>query len=349
MVHEHRSVVMTRTDDVVERWFASKRERACVPATIVQYRWIVRRALAFLATDGRTTDPSAWTVEDARWLRHRLKEDPWQLSILADLARFSRNTVFHEVGLPRPRQPTRVRWLREEQVRGLLEVTRNDPLLRLVILFGLGQGLRRIEWLRLRVGDIDLAGNRLLVRGKGRAEEKRVWMGLHPALPTAIHDYLEWRNRRFQRYLRRFPHTPLPEELFIHRNGQRYVPYGKGGTSRWMNILQRRLAARGITVKLSTHMLRRSGATLMERTLLRNPELARDGVYRAVQGFLRHESIATTMRYLEADPSRQAAAMQAFADSLPWADPVPPPEAAALGRARARRPEPAERFRSGGR
>jgi hypothetical protein len=37
-----------------------------------------------------------------------------------------------------------------------------------------------------------------------------------------------------------------------------------------------------------------------------------------VQGFLRHESIATTMRYIEPDPSRQPAAMRALADALPW-------------------------------
>lgn len=199
-----------------------------------------------------------------------------------------------------------------------MDVTRADRRLRLVLLLGLGQGLRRVEWLRLQVGDIDLDSNRLLVRGKGRGQEKRVWMGMHPALAPALRDYLWWRGRRVQRYLRKYPLTPVPPELFIHRRGERLIPYGEGGANRWMLILQRRLAARGILVKLSTHMLRRSGATLLERTLLQSPDSARDGVYRTVQGFLRHESIATTMRYLEADPARQAAAMQAFANALPW-------------------------------
>jgi len=143
-------------------------------------------------------------------------------------------------------------------------------------------------------------------------------MTMHPALPAALRDYLWWRNRRVQRFLRRSPLTPVPEELFLHRRGERLIPYGEGGANRWMVILQRRLAAKGLSVKLSTHMLRRSGATLLERTLLHSPDASRDGVYRAVQGFLRHESIATTMRYLEADPARQAAAMEAFAQALPW-------------------------------
>ncbi|MCI4351808.1 MAG: hypothetical protein L3K14_00235 [Thermoplasmata archaeon] len=103
------------------------------------------------------------------------------------------------------------------------------------------------------------------------------------------------------------------------------VPLGRAagaGVNRWMLILQRRPAARRIVVKLSIHALRRSGATLLERTLLRSPEASRDGVYRTVQGFLRHENIATRMRYLEPDPSCQAAAMRVIADELPWGEPA---------------------------
>ena len=304
--------------DIVPGWIAYKSDRGCQKETLRRYRWAVRRTSGFLRQVGRTTDPRRWSVEDARYLRHRLHDDPWQLSILADLARFSRNFVFNEVGLPPKPPPVRVRWLSEEQVQALVEVTRKDRLLRLVALLGLGQGLRRIEWLRLRVGDIDLPGNRLFVRGKGRGQPKRVWMPMHPALVPALQDYIGWRERKVSRWLRRFPLIPVPEELFVHRRGDHLIPYGTGGADRWMLILQRRLAARGVTVHLSTHMLRRSGATLLEKTLLGSPEASRDGVYRTVQGFLRHESIATTMLYLEANPARQAAAMRVFADALPW-------------------------------
>ncbi len=316
---------MVRRDDVVGRWYAAKRERGCHPDTIRRYQWVVRRALRFLRQAGRSPDPRKWRVEDGRWLRRRLRDDVWQLAVLADLARFSRNFVFNEVGLPRRGPPQRVRWLSEDAVRELIEVTRNDRKLRLVVLLGLGQGLRRIEWLRLQVGDIDFAANRLWVRGKGRSGGKRVWMTMHPSLAPALRDYLWWRNRGVQRFLRRAPLVPVPEELFVHRRGGRFVPYGEGGANRWMLILQRRLAVRGIPVHLSTHMLRRTGASLLERTLLRSPDAARDGVYRAVQGFLRHDNIATTMRYLEGDPARQAAAMEVFARALPWEGTADPP------------------------
>jgi integrase len=85
-----------------------------------------------------------------------------------------------------------------------------------------------------------------------------------------------------------------------------------------MLIIERRLAALGVIVKLSTHMLRRSGATFLEKTLLSSPGASKDGVYRSVQEFLRHENIATTMRYLERDPSRQRRAMEAFGNAFDW-------------------------------
>jgi integrase len=312
---------MDPRDDPVAAWIALKRERGCVAGTIVRYRWAVRRAQTFLRRAGRPPDPRAWTAEDARWLRRRFHDDPWRISLLAGLARFAGNFVFYEVGLPPKPPPRRVRWLTEEEAVALLEVTQRDRLLRLVALLGLGQGLRRVEWLRLRAADIDLNGRRLLVRGKGRGQPKIVWVPMHPALPEAFEGYLAWRDRRIRRHLRRHPLSPVPPELFLHRRGDRLIPYGEGGANRWMLILERRLAARGIRVKLSTHMLRRSGATLLEKTLLRSPEASRDGVYRSVQEFLRHESIATTMRYLEADPSRQRRALEAFGAAYDWGAP----------------------------
>jgi len=161
---------MVRRDDPVGRWYAAKRERGCQPDTVRRYRWVVRHATGLLRRAGRTPDPRRWTVNDGRWLRRHLHDDVWQLSVLADLARFSRNFVFNEVGLPRRGPPQRVRWLSEEAARALIEVTRNDRGLRLVVLLGLGQGLRRIEWLRLQVGDIDLDGTDCGFGGRGGAK-----------------------------------------------------------------------------------------------------------------------------------------------------------------------------------
>jgi integrase len=65
-------------------------------------------------------------------------------------------------------------------------------------------------------------------------------------------------------------------------------------------------------------MLRRSGATLLEEVLLASPRPSLDGVYRAIQSFLRHENLATTMRYLQENPARQRQALEQFGSALPW-------------------------------
>ena len=304
----------------VARWLEVKRDRGCLPATIAQYSWVAQRALGRLKTHRRSLNPARWSREDARFLRLELKDDPWQLAIVADLAKFHRNPVFQEVGLPRRGPTTRVRWLSEEQIRVALEETRDNPLLRVVALLGLGQGLRRIEWLRMRAEDLDLENQRMLVRGKGRGHPKLVWMPMHPALPAALREYLTQREKVLRRGRRRTPGAPVPPELLVHWRGGRPVPYGAGGANRWMRVIERRLRARGFAVKLSSHMLRRSAATLLERTLLRSPQASRDGVYRSIQEFLRHENLATTMRYLDSDPSRQRRAMEAFARALDWMD-----------------------------
>lgn len=251
------------------------------------------------------------------------------MSILADLAKFSGNAVFQEAGLPRPLPVRRIRWLTRNEAEAIIAVTKGDLRLRLVALLGIAQGLRRIEWLRLRVGDIDLAENRLLVRGKGRGGPKLVWMPLHPALPEALRSYLSFREQQVAAATLRSPAGSAAEELLVHPVRGALRPYSLSGADRWVAEIGRLLGARGVVCRLSSHMFRRSGATFLERALLDAPQSSRDGVYRVVQGFLRHENLATTMQYLEADPSRQARALGKFAEALPWGTSTPPPPGAA--------------------
>jgi len=304
--------------DPVDRWLRSKSNKGCLPRTLQRYRWAGNRTIQALGEANRTINPERWTTEDGVWLRRRFHDDPWQLWVVGDLARFHGSRAFLEIGLPHRGPPRHVRWMTEGTARAVFALTRADPKLRMIALLGLGQGLRRIEWIRLRVTDFDLGGNRLLVRGKGRGRPKLAWTTLHPAVPEALRDYLRIRAQIVRRFLRQAPVASVPEELFIHISDGRLRPYGIGGMDRWVFQIERKLADRGIHVKLSSHMFRRSAATFLERALLRSPEASRDGVYRTLQGFLRHENLATTMKYLEADPSLQERAMEAFAQALPW-------------------------------
>jgi integrase len=313
-----KSVSVPPTDDPLARWLLSKSNKGCLPKTIRRYRWAGERTIRALREANRASRPDRWTTEDGVWLRRRFHDEPWQLWVVADLARFHGSRAFGEIGLPHRGPPRHVRWMTEATARAVFDVTRADPKLRMIALLGLGQGLRRIEWIRLQVTDFDLEGNRLLVRGKGRARAKLAWTTLHPAVPDALRDYLRIRVQTVRRFLRQAPDASVPEELFVHVSHGRLRPYSIGGMDRWVFQIERKLAERGVHVKLSSHMFRRSAATFLERTLLRSPEASRDGVYRTLQGFLRHENLATTMKYLEADPTRQQRAMEAFAQALPW-------------------------------
>jgi integrase len=304
----------------VERWLNSKIALSCVPVTVSNYRRSANRALRELRSEGRPTNPRRWSIEDGIWLRQRYRAQPRFLRILADLAKFYGNRVFQEVGLPPSRPPTRVQWLTAETAQAIVRATRTDPRLRLLVLLGLAQGLRRVEWVRLQVSDIDLANDRLLVRGKGRAEPKLAWMALHPSLPAAFRAYLRIREAQVERYRRAHPTVLVSPELFVHPLRGALRPYSGAGVDRWVKIIEQRLHVIGIPGPLSSHMFRRSAATFLERTLLDSPEASRDGVYRAVQGFLRHKNLATTMKYLEADPSRERRAMEVFGAAFPLGD-----------------------------
>jgi integrase len=222
------------------------------------------------------------------------------VSVLSRIARYRGNFVFQEVGLP-PLKPThRVRWLSAEQTHALLDVTRKDRHLRLVLLLGLAQGLRRGEWVRLRMADVDLENTRLRIRGRSRTSPREEWVGMHPALPDAFRDYLWFRRRRVRRFLRQHPDSSVPEELFLHVRGGALSSYRPHATDKWVQILDRRLASRGMTVGLSTDMLRRRGAVLLEASLRELPEGSPEVTQRALQAFLRTETPRGTRNFLRA-------------------------------------------------
>jgi integrase len=110
----------------------------------------------------------------------------------------------------------------------------------------------------------------------------------------------------------------IPEELLVHPGPGGLRGYSRSGLDLLVHRIEQKVRALGFPVQLSSHMFRRSGATLLEEALLASPEASKDGVFRVVQGFLRHESLATTMRYLEANPARQERALERYAQALPW-------------------------------
>lgn len=296
----------------------SKESRGLVPRTLSQYRRVVGKVLRGLHRDGRPTDPARWKLADALRIRELVHGHHWELTILSDFARASGNNVIREAGIPTKPAPTHIRWLTKSQVEAIVRETRDDPLLAFVAFLGLAQGLRRVEWRRMRMEDIDLDGRRLLVRGKGRGHPKLQWVPLHPSFPEIYGRFSAYREGLVRAARLRHPGSVVPPEALVHRSRDGLRQYSLGGLDLLVRRIQHRVTRAGLPVRLSSHMFRRSGATLLEEAMLASPEGSPDGIYRVLQGFLRHENLATTMRYLESNPARQARALVQFAQAVPW-------------------------------
>lgn len=306
----------------VDEWIASKAKRRVTEGTLRRYRGVAERAVADQRQHGRPVAPSSWTVADFDRLRARTVRSHWAFHVLLDFARYAGCRVLRDVSPPPRPSSGRVRWLDRATMEAIVRSTRTDPLRSLVTLLGLGCGLRRVEWRRLRVDDVELANGRMLIRGKGRGSPKLVWAPIHPALPSVWERFLEYRRGIVRRAMQRDPNTVVPPEALIHLSRDGLRAYTDSGLDRIVQRIGQRLPEGVRPGRLASHMLRRSAATLLEDVLLEQPDPSLDGVYRAVQQFLRHHDLVTTMRYLQGNPSRQRKALESYADVLRWETPL---------------------------
>jgi integrase len=247
----------------LERWMRSKVSRALVPQTLHRYRRTVEFVLRTLTREGRPTHPARWKLSDACRIKEIVHGHHWDLTVLSDFARSFGNDVIREAGIPRSPTPTHVRWLSRPQVEAIVRLTRDDPLLAFVAFLGLGQALRRVEWLRMQVGDVDLGGRRLLVRGKGRSHPKVQWVPMHPSFPEVYRGYSEYRTHLVATAQRIQPNALIPPELLVHRSPYGLSRYSVGGLDLLVRRIEKRVIRAGVPLRLSSHMLRRSGATLL--------------------------------------------------------------------------------------
>lgn len=150
-----------------------------------------------------------------------------------------------------------------------------------------GSGLRVSELTALRLGQLSLSKEYMMVEGKGSKQR------LVPLSPVAV----SW----IEAYLgQRLPDPRLPDAeadtLFLNRRGRpltRVMVF---------YIIRDAAAVAGIAKRVSPHTLRHSFATHL---------LGGGANLRAIQAMLGHESIATTEKYVHVDTSRVRAELLA--------------------------------------
>jgi len=189
-------------------------------------------------------------------------------SFLVDLGELDANPA-RRIPLPKPasRIPNAISEDEAQQLIGAVE----SPFEGAMMLLMLTAGLRRSEVGAIRLEDVDLENQSLLVRGKGA---KQRMVPLMPQTAEAIRNYLAARPEVDQPY------------LFLNPQGQRLA-------NDYLNRTLRRILARtGLAKRITPHMLRHTFAT----------HLVRNGVdVRTVQELLGHSDLQTTANYLHSD------------------------------------------------
>src|SRR5579859_1536159 len=145
---------------------------------------------------------------------------------------------------------------------------------RLIVLCGLGLGLRVAELTKLRIEDVDLAEKSVFVRlGKGKKDR------YVPIPVDLVQPFANWIGQRSSGWV--FPTPRRPEKPL---------------TTRAVQLLMKRLRSKaGILRRVSPHVLRHSYASSLLRSGADVAEVSR---------LLGHSSLQVTSRYLHCDPAR---------------------------------------------
>jgi len=171
--------------------------------------------------------------------------------------------------LPRGLEPEQVARLLASCDRRTAVGSRDHAILLLLVRLG----LRAQEVASLELEDLDWRAGEVVVRGKGRRQER---LPLPVDVGESLVDYLRhgrsssWCTRLFRRV--RAPHHELTQE-------------GIGDVVRWACV-------RAGLPKVGAHRLRHTAATAMLRARVRLPEVAQ---------VLRHRSLSTTAIYAKVD------------------------------------------------
>lgn len=188
----------------------------------------------------------------------------------------------------------RVDWLTPEQARQVLESDLLTPIERLSVTLALCMGLRRVEIVRLKIGDINLAREYITVTGKGRAGGKLRLVPFHERFKPALSDYLNERAI----ICRTARNTP-PDNLLIWMATDRTAHEYNAVKASGIDGLIRR-ASRLTGVHFSAHTLRRTFGRILWLSGVPVVTIAR---------ILGHSSTEQTLTYIGANLDDMAQAM----------------------------------------
>jgi len=224
-----------------------------------------------------------------------------QLKLLRLFLKWAGNTEIERVPIGKINDNTRnIRWLTDEQAAALRFSAQGIE--RMIIHLELDLGLRRIEVLRLKTGDIEtgrLNRNTIRVHGKGANGGKWRTINWHPDTPAELEGYLALRDREIEKAKEKNPGVKIPDNLLIYEHGGRLRPYKKTSIDQFVKN-----AGKRIGIEVSNHDLRRTCGRMMFRAGVPIEHIAR---------LFGHSDTKTTLHYLGLDYDDLGDAMRLYA------------------------------------
>ena len=266
--------------------------------TIRTYYWHMRTTMRLINTNfDENATPRTVTREQIVGLLDLLRQSGYMpttqriyLFALRTLCEYCGNRVFDSMRIAyqtdmRPNAD----WLSLHDAETVLD-TQMDARERIIIWLGLCHGLRRVEIVRMRTGDID--GDCITVRGKGQGSAKLRVIRTHPQFKAVLK---EWLAERKSLVSGAENHT---DALIIYRKGKYVHEYTASGIAQIVIAVSRRA-----DIPFSSHTLRRTFGREMYHCGVAIP---------TIQAIYGHKSIDQTIRYLGINLDDMASAMSRF-------------------------------------
>ena len=273
--------------------------------TLRKYARGIANTLFELELEGLETDPrkigrreiqsllTIWKNREVQW-----NTIIWKLNQLNLILKYYNNEIIRQLNLNlKPVERTNARWIPREIMDEIFEVSEElGPQYAIRIHLGYDLLLRKSEMLRLKVRDFNFAyseDGEIHVLGKGRHGGKPALLPFASDTPRYLKAYLEWREDLIRKARRRGELIPKDDWFIIwYRPG---IGIGKESQTTADNRLipimteVRKRLNLPKSWRFGYHDLRRSGAR----------RYWEDGMsLLAIQALLRHENLATTIKYL---------------------------------------------------
>jgi len=277
------------------------------PVTLRKYRWTLTTLFQALMDDKRTINPRKVRREDVRWLiddyltgKESYKSS--QVKRLLIFLRWAGNTDATKMRLPFGcDESSTIRWLSDEEA--MIVRTNSKGIVRMIVHCELDLCMRRIELLRLKVGDFYQQKNdsQIHVHGKGRNGGKHRRISWDVDTARILSAYLtNYRDAVIAKARAKDSDVKIPDNLFLYERGGSLHAYKESAIDYLVKDYGHSLG-----IEMSNHDLRRTGGRLLHRAGVPIEEIAR---------IFGHRDTKTTLHYLGLDRDDMNKAMKKVAE-----------------------------------